>query len=47
MRRRYELRPAEIRLLDFYGGAHVVTVAEYFAEGERSPSVPATQDHGG
>ncbi len=29
--RRYELHPEEVRLLDFYGGAQVVPVSEYYS----------------
>ena len=32
MLRRYEMQLAEIRLLDYYGGAHVVPVEQYFQE---------------
>jgi len=29
--RRYELHPEEVRLLDYYGGAQIVPVSEYYA----------------
>ena len=32
MGRRYEMQLREVRLLDFYGGAHVVPVDQYFQE---------------
>ena len=32
MLRRYELHPNEIRLLDYYGGAEIVPINEYYRQ---------------
>jgi hypothetical protein len=29
---RYELHPEEIRLLDYYGGAELVSISEYYSQ---------------
>ena len=38
---RYEMQPEEVRLLDYYGGAHVVPVQKYFSEDTMDASYPA------